>query len=360
MKLIKFKTRKFAKFHFGEDALDSSSLYFPSPSLFSAIANNYVKLYGAEDLNKLLTIKISSLYPGYKNTYFIPRPLIKINLPKQVVDENRKIIKKIKFISFEVLKENNKGGIEFNKEKDQLVNGFLFSSSELKKYGEIDGDLIFADLEDKVVLSRLSDTAEATSEGIFAPYSVYYFYVDSDDLFFYFLLDDSSLQEDIKAKLESAIRLIPDEGLGGERSTGSGLFESVSISESADFYESYMKDIQEQKGSTNDFKKEKFISLSTVIPKDDDEFSKVISYLLVKRGGYVYQPGYLGHKKKDIYAITDGSIFYEEIEGKVINVSPVRETNVYQFGRFFGIPFLDKEEQYNNDKQSSEGKDEKS
>jgi CRISPR-associated protein Csm4 len=352
MKLIKFAARKFAKFHFGEDGLDNSLVYFPSPSLFSAIANNYVKLYGENDLEKLLTIKISSLYPGYKNTYFIPRPITKINLPTNVLDENPKIPKKISFVSFEILKENNRGDIEFS--KNQLVNGFLFSSSEIKKYGEIEEELIFTDLEDKVTLSRISDSTEKTEEGSFAPYFVYFFYVNSKGLFFYFLLDDSLLEEDIKARLESSIRLIQNEGLGGERATGSGLFESVDISDSANFYESYIKDIQGLQGD------KQFISLSTVIPKDNDEFEKARSYLLVKRGGFIYQPGFLSHKKKDVYAIADGSVFDEEIEGNVVDVSPVPETKAYQFGRFFGIPFLDAEQRKDsNDEQSSEGKDEK-
>jgi CRISPR-associated protein Csm4 len=340
MKLVKFATRKFAKFHFGEDGLDNSLLYFPSPSLFSAIVNNYVKLYGPNELEKLLSIRISSLYPGYRDSYFIPRPMSRLNLPLKLLEDNPKIAKKINFLSFEVLKDNNRENIEFN--NDQLVNGFLFSKGEKENYNTIE-ELVFVDVEDKVTLSRISDSAEESPEGSFAPYSVYYFYINSDNFFFYFLLDDSFLDENMQAKLESSIRLIQDEGLGGERATGSGLFESVEFLPS-DFYDSYIKDVEGLPGN------KQFVSLSTVIPKNEDEFKEAISYQLVKRGGFIYQPGLLNHKKKDVYAIADGSIFKNRIEGKFVDVSPVTNTKVFQFGYFFGIPFIAPLSDYNDRK----------
>ena len=87
MKLIKLIPGENDKYHFGEGDLTDSPIIFHSHSLYSAIINNFIKLYGVDEFNKykeeLKKIKLSSLLPAiYKLEdgkledfiYFLPRP----------------------------------------------------------------------------------------------------------------------------------------------------------------------------------------------------------------------------------------------------------------------------------------------
>ncbi|PKP59386.1 MAG: hypothetical protein CVT89_01365 [Candidatus Altiarchaeales archaeon HGW-Altiarchaeales-2] len=131
MKLIKLKPKNNAKYHFGESGLDESSVIFHSDSLFSAIINNYVKLYGdsKEDIEKLKSVKISSLFPAYGNILFIPKPFTKLNFntdAQKRVDEKPKQIKKVEFISLNALENHNKEILEL--EDDLIIHKkFLIS-----------------------------------------------------------------------------------------------------------------------------------------------------------------------------------------------------------------------------------------
>ena len=54
MEMIILKPKINSKFHFGEGSLEGSNYIFHSNSLFSAIANNYIKIYGEdEDFEKI-------------------------------------------------------------------------------------------------------------------------------------------------------------------------------------------------------------------------------------------------------------------------------------------------------------------
>ena len=128
MKLIKLIPSENDKYHFGEGDLTDSPIIFHSHSLYSAIINNFIKLYGVEEFNKhkeeLKDIKLSSLLPAiYKLEdgkledfiYFLPRPATRLGFndeTRKKIEEKPKEIKKIQFISVNALKEQ---GIELDK-----------------------------------------------------------------------------------------------------------------------------------------------------------------------------------------------------------------------------------------------------
>ena len=140
MKIVKLIPGDNDKYHFGEGGLTDSPIIFHSHSLYSAIINNLIKLYGDEDFvvygkkeeNKekkvlkddLKDIKLSSLLPAiYKLEenddkprdfiYFLPKPATKLGFDKETQDKAEddtkaiKEIKKIQFISVNALKEHN-------------------------------------------------------------------------------------------------------------------------------------------------------------------------------------------------------------------------------------------------------------
>ncbi|MEM2918346.1 MAG: type III-A CRISPR-associated RAMP protein Csm4 [Candidatus Altiarchaeota archaeon] len=318
MKIVKLFPAEDSKYHFGDHMLESTSLIFHSDSLFSAIINNYRKLYPInvkEDVEHLKNIKISSVFPAYDDVLFIPRPITKLNFGKKMenyMEKKSKDIKNIEFISLKALRDHNNGTLDFNIET-VIDKKFLISKDEDKRE-----NIFFEITEEKVGINRTNNKA---SEGNLFVIS---YVKPQDNTYFYFFLDEK-VENDIKKKLYASIRLIADEGLGGERTSGAGLFDEIKI-EDYNGFENYYIDSNYN------------MSLSLVFPKDKTEFECAETYQLVERKGFIYFAKGSGSRKKGILMIKEGSIFKENIEGKVIDVSPNDEYTICKFGRFFGIP----------------------
>jgi CRISPR-associated protein Csm4 len=342
MKLIKLIPSENDKYHFGEGDLTDSPIIFHSHSLYSAIINNFIKLYGVEEFNKhkeeLKDIKLSSLLPAiYKLEdgkledfiYFLPRPATRLGFndeTRKKIEEKPKEIKKIQFISVNALKEHN------NKELKKYILGkkFLISEEDYEKMYNFgikkpeNMQLFKSFIEQKVAIDRIKQITLEEEKGQL--YSVGYVkpltYISNNNknnrliVGYYFLLHfegDSNLLN----KIKSAIRLIKDEGLGGERSSGAGLFRDIIIE---DVISNDLKELFDKKDEINTR-----MTLSTTIPKDESEFEKIISYQLMKISGYVYSSSNyssLTKAKKYIYAIKEGAIVEGEIKGDIVDISP--------------------------------------
>jgi len=338
MNLIELKPKIGAKYHFGEFGLENSSVIFHSDSLFSAIINNYVKLYGdaEEDIEKLKSIRLSSLFPAYQDIFFVPKPFTRLNFDKrgqERADEKPKEIKSIEFISLNALENHNKEILELEdedeideKEKKLIVNKkFLITKEDKAKVN--DREINISDLgEQKQTIDRNKGSVlEVDGRGQL--FNVGYI-KPSEGTYFYFLIDDSELDDDMREKLHASIRLIQDEGLGGKRTTGAGLFESIEFC-GRSVFDDYI--------SSNSDKKY-FMSLSLTLPENEEEFKKCEAYHLIERMGYIYRPIQTTKRKRSVMMLSEGSIFSGGIEGKVENVSPESNYKVYKFGNFFGIP----------------------
>lgn len=325
MKLVKLKPGTNAKYHFGEYGLEESSFIFHSDSLFSAIVNNYIKLYGdlKEDIEKIKSIKISSLFPAYKNILFVPKPFTGLNFnPKdeKQTEEWSKEIKKINFVSLKALEKHNNETLEF--ENDPIVHKNFLIAKEEKTDNTINFKFDYIE-EQKITIDRnkgkvveIEEKGQLFSVGYIKP---------SENMYFYFLIDGDGFDN----KLIASIKLIQDEGLGGERTTGAGLFENIEICGCCSF-ENYIK--------LNSDKKY-FMSLSLTLPKNNDEFKKCEAYQLIERRGYIYCATQTTKRKKSIMMLSEGSIFSDKVEGKIVNVAPKNSKHeVIKFGKFFGIP----------------------
>ena len=285
MKLVKLFVKDGSKFHFGQRKLNSTDIIFHNDSLFSAIMNNYVKLYGSTPQK---FPKISSVFYFSNNTLFFPRPFIELD-----IDMESKDIKKIKFISEGVLEKINE------KIEDFFINeeGFLYldkeSTPSIDKF-----------MEPKAFIPRKSGDA--------TPFEMESFEIKNGG--FYFFVDDL---ED--KKIIQAIHMIKNEGLGGERSSGKGLFDKIEISN----YEF------KEKGN-------RYFSLSLISPENDD-FNKVVAYDIIQRKGFIYSPfTEITYRKKPTYMLVEGSIFQEQVNGsikKVANAQGDLKHDVYRDGR---------------------------
>jgi CRISPR-associated protein Csm4 len=293
MKIVKLFVNNGSKFHFGNGKLNSTDIIFHSDSLFSAIVNNYVKIYGVAPKE---TPRISSLFYFSRDTLYFPRPFVRLNIDEDDLDQKK--IKKIRFISEKVLM--NIG----NKIEDfECVDDFLFLKGESVPS-------INTFVEPKSFVPRGSgDTTPFEVESFEVNNGGFYFFVDN--------LEDK--------KIIQAIHMIRNEGLGGERSSGKGLFDRIEIQD----YNFIGK-------------KDRLMSLSLVSPEKED-FEKILDYDLIQRKGYIYSPfTNIGYRKNGVYMLVEGSVFKESINGSIKIVAKAQgdlKHDVFRDGRAFMMGF---------------------
>lgn len=134
----------------------------------------------------------------------------------------------------------------------------------------------------------------------------------------------AEIPESFQMNFDAAVRLMGDEGLGGERSFGKGTFKGVEISAYDDFT-----------NKTNNH--QPFVLLSLLNPKDETErFKKsLIGYDSILRGGWSWNV-----QKKNVRMVREGSVFTEKINGSLVDVTPNNHKGrhpIYQNGIGFYV-----------------------
>ena len=365
MYIVKLISKKRNYFSIGKDYTESISLIVHNDTLFSAICNNFRKIYGNNTLEEFLNLiiglendnekffRLSSCFhyidiyrdKEYYNTiYFLPNPLIRFPFDErsqEYLEENPKILKKIQFISFEILRKLQQGqkislsqyhildGTYLIDEKDVRLLGlesfFSLIDNSNAKLEKIERAIrrnitIFEILdEQKVRIDRVTEESEPFTESKFKFHISKYYVKESEKEInfqlipgFYFLLDFSGLNHELTNRVFSSIKLIIDEGIGGKRSTGCGLVDDIDI-----------KDIDEKFEYFNLFNnedKEYFTNISLVYPSVE-EIENVRFFSIYGRSGFVYSVENISQRFNDVNFIGEGAIFDKKIRGKLIQVA---------------------------------------
>ena len=348
MHIVRLIPDKNSKYHFGEGSLGGSSYIFHSNSLFSAIVNNFIKLYGVDEFNnykeEIKKLKISSLFPAiYKikdddskleieeEILFIPKPMVMLGFDKDtqyIIEEKPKDIKKIKFISMGALKKHNERKLK----KITIGKEYLISEGEKEKFRYVKPkkmDLFKKIIEQKVSLDRIKGTTlEDNDKGqLYAIEFIKPLGKDDKTVGFYFSINFDDIDEKLINKVKASINLIKDEGLGGKRSIGAGTFKEIIIdefNEDTTIKKDLLNKIYLQRGKKY-ISKEKKAVLSITIPKDEEELKNFNSYQLIKIGGYIYSSSNIANitkLKKNVYGLMEGSICNNSINGDTLNLKP--------------------------------------
>lgn len=286
--------------HFGTGRLSSSQNTIFSDTLFSAFCIEGLKLFGengAENIYNLIKeekLSISDTMPYYKDTFFIPKPIIEIVSENKGDSSLKKKYKNLKYIPLTDL--------------DDFLNG---------SYDPTDALNI---LETKIGKSSENTKVYVKNTDDNEPYNIgtYSFHKDSG---LYFIA--SCKNEETLNILESLVNSLSFSGIGGKISSGFGKFNYTSI----DMPES----IEINPNKAYDY----YLSLSLSMAKDD-ELDAVLSngtYELIKRSGFVANNNSFETpvRKRDFYAFKAGSAFNVKFKGDVYNVSPFGENNVYKY-----------------------------
>ena len=338
MKTVLLHCKPNTRFHFGKVGIDpdaslnDTSHYLHSDTLYSAIINIAAMLYDdkSDEFKNILNafekddIKLSSAFycintEGGK-IYFLPKPCHW----QRAVKDNFKVYNAIKFISKGIW-EQGVHPERWEAETIVLQNQFRVLKSELT-------DLILlsinqfkffkVDTQPKVFVSKptqedslyflnsvvIADNRSFTT----ALKPLLYFLIDAPDEDFY--------QSDVYLHILACIRMLPTEGVGGERSSGCGLFESISFDE--DF--SLISDSSLQ------------ATLSLYNPKEKDEMNAWNAWQTIQRGGRrTYEHGNL----KYVNMLREGSVFNSTVEGNIVDISSEKGKGIYKrYGKAFCVP----------------------
>ncbi len=347
-----FPFRPASLHHFGEWSLEDSSLIIHSDTLFSAFVNVSALLFGNRGPSTLIqaaqdgAFRLSSAFPcikvvrnsGSTTHFFFPRPRIRF---ARALGESeplsKKELKKMRFLSqglfqkllTQTLPEDGQPLAVTNLEEEakRLFTDFYLLKDEPLAGRNFTGSAspFVTIVSPKVTLDRLTSVSE---------------FWDQTDLLltemglrdgvrilpgFFFMM--SKVADDLRNLLEGSLCLLIDEGIGGKRSSGRGLFASFERSRIS-------FDLPENGRFA--------VNLSTLLP-ERDEVDRLITYDFIKRGGFVYSGAGTALPKPVVRMLSEGSVHSGVPRGRLYQV-PLPASNppghpVFKYGLAFPVPF---------------------
>lgn len=361
MHLVKLVAKDRNYFCIGTDNTKSVSTIIHSDTLFSALCNNLRKIHGKEVLEEflkliksdsnenILKLRLTSAFHYIDihegeickaTLYFVPKPFMRLPLDAEsqsFLEANPKIFKKIKFVSFGIINLLQRNQLIKLSSVHIFTGEYLVSSEEvellgLKKYlnlqEPINQELLaiqhkiqFYEVieEQKVGIDRKTGASKPFIwEKLSFLMSRYHVFEGSERKDFtlipgfYFLLDLSKLHTEVSLKIKTAISLVKDEGIGGRRSTGAGLFDEVEF-----------KQLDDVNSLNHIFKLSEsnlLMNLSLVYPNHAD-LKNLKYFKLFNRSGYVFSSVSKSQRFQDVSFLEEGSIFTQKISGSLVQVA---------------------------------------
>ncbi len=302
--------------------------YLHSDTLKAALLVNAIQLFGNSNIDNLrnLFAGISSAFPFYNNTLFFPKPFLK--LPFELKNDSNlsianKKLKQIRFVDKDAFEK-----IVFNVQTF-ISDGNLSNNGKFLSLSQSIRSKIYtkASLQ-KVHIEEYALNGNYTRES--TPY-----YIELIEFHpqagLYFILEKGVITNEF----EAALKLLADNGIGGDKTHGYGTFNYEIIKDGLSF--------------NTPEKADGYINLSLFCPTQDEvnEISlNDASYELVKRGGYIANPeqqNLFAKRKKSIYMFSEGSAFaiQTNLKGKQVNIAPDNaEHPVWRCGQSVFIPFV--------------------
>jgi len=315
---LSFKT----PLHLGEKEgmMEDSNFIIHSDILFSAICNSFRSLYGKRALEELLggfrdnnqPFLISTAFPYYKDILFFPIPM-DLKPPNGDIKSFRKLrlIPKDLFEGLCKRELFKMEGYAFVQDKKVLM------PEKFLKDLLVEREKSYPIWDEREIQRVALDSVTSASE-IFSFREVVF--KDIAGLFFLIDWKERRFENQVKA----AINLLGDEGIGGDRNSGKGVF-------TASFGE-----LPIVKGGGRDY-----LLLSLYYPDKEGikGFDGVYDFKI--RGGFVYSFDNTTRRKKYVRMFTEGSIIKgREPIGSLVDVTPYgfSDHKVYRYGYAFSIP----------------------
>jgi len=303
--------------HLGEREFwrEGSSVFIHSDTLFSGICHCYGLLYGQDDLKQFVkqvkdeqVLKVSSAFPFWEGDWYFP-------VPKNQIPESKEAYK-IQFIEHSGFEQLMAG-----KKLEELLNDQI-KVIPRKEKPYTPWELVNVP---RISLNRLS--SHPLEEGGYF-HSGRVTYRNSAGFFFLY----QTTYEETEHRFQATMRLLADEGIGGDRSCGNGLMEqpefgtlNLNFPDSANYE----------------------LTLSLYFPADQDHEIKNLSdgfFDLLERKGYIYSPYGQSLRRCSVRMFVEGSVFpaTQNRIGSLEDVTPAafpeEKHHIFRYGLFFGVP----------------------
>lgn len=336
MLIFKFFSEGITRFQTGRKEFNDDMDIIHSDTLFSAIINCYLLIYGKTSVEEFIDefrkqrITISSMFyfidviknKRTSSVYFFPIPFF-----KHVPTLEEKYYSDYRFVSFKLFNELV-SNFNFERETTNFDSNIKTISDEfLCSVSEIPNDTTF-NLKSRVLESKIALNQSRL------PYSRLQTFIEEDLSFpainisnykvnrgFFFLAEMNS--SEFYEKFISSLRLLCDEGIGGKRSLGNGVFSHFT---SEDF--KYDNKLFDDAGCK--------INLSLLSPNSNEVKTletNIIRYLSIVRGGWTSN----NLKTKNVRMIREGSLFNKKLKGHLVNITPSKfaKHKIYRNGNGF-------------------------
>ncbi|GAX41466.1 Csm4 family CRISPR-associated RAMP protein [Tolypothrix sp. NIES-4075] len=356
--------------HFGElgIGMEESKERVRSDTLFSAWVSNYARLFGKKPVEELLAkflqpkppMRISStfIYRECKNNtknntiFYLPRPLkFPINYPHGGDLDSKeddlaffKTYKSLNYLPLDIWHRWYQCEGFKPEDADELINKTNGNANgELKKAGTFDYKEAFKNHKlPKVAIDR---TTSATNF-----YHTRYVQFDWEQngngikslsgLYFLVYFEDKNPQ--LIAELKAALDLLGEQGIGGERSSGAGLFQAewLDLKDASPTWENVVK-ISDKSAYqcliSLFWDDDESILKKLIMDKKDNSNNSHSSYEIQERGGW-FSDGNI--RRKMVRMFGEGSVFPIEPQGKLADVTPseFKAHKIYRSGIGLSLP----------------------
>jgi CRISPR-associated protein Csm4 len=287
-------------FHFGRHGIgmETSADHCPSDSLYAALLWEQVQRGGTDWPRSDQTdapmppFRLSSCFPCVGSVPLLPLPLLPPSPTTEQQPGERKLFKKIRFVSPSIFRALLEGCSlrDFLPDKTGMISRPLQSGSVL--FARADEDPSMPDLADNGAIWS-NENIPHVAVGRVNNASQYY---ETGDVRFAAGCGLAVLvQGDVDALLP-LLHLLGESGLGGRRSKGLGQFTPV-VSGTLDL---------------PDPSSQRLVLLSRYLPSSDelaaDVLGQVASYQLVDVGGWLYTPSSIAQRRRSLRLLSEGSV----------------------------------------------------
>ena len=303
MKYEIFKLRFHTGVHIGGGRLHDSEAVIMADTLFSALCQEAVLLYGQDGIQKLVhgvernELLLTDAMPVYQDTYYIPKPMLRIENENSGDSKQKKEFKNLEYIRFESLCSYLNGTLDPVAEKRTMET---FGKTEIR------------------TMSSVADGRDAK------PFPVGVFqYGEGWGL--YFIL--AYAEEELRDLVEELLMSLELSGIGGKRSAGLGKFTL----DYAKMPEALLHRLDtRQEGAYH-----MALSVSMADAAELEDALQDAQYRIIRRSGFVASYSYAEsfRRKQDFFMFRAGSTFKNPFSGTLQDVSSGGSHAVYRYGK---------------------------
>ena len=318
--------------------LENTETYVPADTLFSAICQTWATFYGTESLTDFLSkynedgtvlpFTLTSAFPFAQDVYHFPKPLT-FRGSEDTSEKGKKEIKRVQFVSDNIFRSIIAGNTSDFADAP-FINGekvWISCEEEARQKAAVSKRLNVAEeklKDDDLIIWKPDTRARVTIGSQNAGSQIWHVETVqfNTDCGLWFAAEFDS--DETREKIETLLRVLGDNGIGGERNAGYGMFK---------FSNENTIDLPTAEAGNP------FVTLSPICPKSHEQLSVLlngdVAYAINPLTGWVSTTG-SASRRKQVNMFTEGSVLNageEQRIGSLVDLSPNGYAHpVYRYG----------------------------